>query len=59
MILHIADRDSSSWSMRGWLLLKLSGLDFQEKIHHFQDDKEAQRSAKHGANFRPLPKCLC
>ena len=30
--LTISSKNYSSWSLRGWLLLKLSGLDFVEKV---------------------------
>lgn len=42
MILHIADKDKSSWSLRGWLLLKLSGQPFAEVVHSFLPDREQQ-----------------
>jgi glutathione S-transferase len=31
-ILTISSKNYSSWSLRGWLLVKLSGLDFEEEI---------------------------
>jgi glutathione S-transferase len=31
-ILTISSKNYSSWSLRGWLLTKLSGLDFEEEI---------------------------
>src|SRR5712692_9930773 len=30
--LTISSKNYSSWSLRGWLLAKLSGLDFEEKL---------------------------
>ncbi|OMH83004.1 hypothetical protein AX774_g3492 [Zancudomyces culisetae] len=35
--LYIIDYKYSSWSMRGWLVLKLAGVDF--KLHHFLSNK--------------------
>ena len=32
-VLVIGDRTYSSWSLRGWLLMALSGLDFDEEMH--------------------------
>jgi glutathione S-transferase len=30
-ILSIASKNYGSWSLRGWLLCKMSGLDFEER----------------------------
>ncbi|MGA9199275.1 MAG: glutathione S-transferase N-terminal domain-containing protein, partial [Pseudolabrys sp.] len=30
--LTIASKNYGSWSLRGWLLCKLAGLDFEEKV---------------------------
>ena len=30
--LYIGNRNYSSWSLRGWLLARLSGLEFQEQV---------------------------
>lgn len=32
LTLHIGDRNLSSWSLRGWLVLKWSGLEFDEHL---------------------------
>jgi glutathione S-transferase len=32
-ILHIGDRNYSSWSLRGWLALRHAGIDFEEQLH--------------------------
>ena len=37
--LHISSRNYSSWSMRGWLLLKLSGLPFETEVVSADDPK--------------------
>lgn len=34
-ILHIANKNYSSWSLRPWLLMKELGIEFEEKIHPF------------------------
>jgi glutathione S-transferase len=36
-ILTISSRNYSSWSLRGWLLCKMSGIDFVEKIVPIDD----------------------
>ena len=45
MILHIADKKQSSWSLRPWLLLRMAGVPFDEQEHAFMEDKAAQRAA--------------
>jgi glutathione S-transferase len=32
-VLHIGDKNYSSWSMRPWLALKVGGIDFEERTH--------------------------
>ena len=32
-VLHIGDKNYSSWSMRPWLALKVGGVDFEERTH--------------------------
>jgi glutathione S-transferase len=32
-VLHIGDKNYSSWSMRPWLALKAGGVDFEERSH--------------------------
>ena len=32
-VLHIGDKNYSSWSMRPWLALKVGGIDFEERSH--------------------------
>jgi glutathione S-transferase len=36
-ILHIGDKAYSSWSLRGWLLLRAFGLPVAERLHHMDD----------------------
>ena len=31
-VLTISSKNYSSWSLRGWLLCKMAGLDFKEEI---------------------------
>ena len=40
--LSISSKNYSSWSLRGWLLVRFSGLDFREVIVS-PDDVEAKR----------------
>jgi len=35
--LHIANKNYSSWSLRPWVLLKVLGIAFNEKLHPFLD----------------------
>lgn len=35
--LHIANKNYSSWSLRPWLLLRVLGIPFDEKIHPFPE----------------------
>lgn len=36
-VLHIGDKPYSSWSLRGWLLLRAFGLPFRERLHPMYD----------------------
>jgi glutathione S-transferase len=36
MILYIANRNYSSWSLRPWLLLRMLGVDFEERLVPFE-----------------------
>ena len=40
-VLTISSKNYSSWSLRGWLLAKFSGLPFEEKLVP-PDDPEAR-----------------
>ena len=45
MKLHLTNRRYSSWSLRGWLAAKLSGLPFEEVfVDIYADDWEAVRT---------------
>lgn len=35
LVLHIANKNYSSWSLRPWLLMKAQGIPFEEKVHYF------------------------
>jgi glutathione S-transferase len=37
-VLHIANKNYSSWSLRPWVLLKTLGIPFEEKLHRFPYD---------------------
>ena len=51
MKLIIGNKAYSSWSMRGWLACRLSGLDFEEIVVPLYDDEWDQRRA--GDEFAP------
>ena len=34
-VLHIANKNYSSWSLRPWVLMKVTGIPFEEKNHRF------------------------
>lgn len=36
-ILHIANKNYSSWSLRPWVLMRALGMDFEEKLEPFMD----------------------
>lgn len=44
MLLHIADKAKSSWSLRPWLLMKVAGIGFEEREHAFLEDKAEQKA---------------
>lgn len=37
-ILHIANKNYSSWSLRPWVLMKTLGIPFEERLHRFPYD---------------------
>ena len=51
LTLHIGNKTYSSWSLRGWLAAKQSGLPFKEVVHPLYDDSWDER--KRGAVFSP------
>ena len=38
-VLHIGNKNYSSWSLRPWVLLKTLGIPFEEKLHPFPPDR--------------------
>jgi glutathione S-transferase len=52
--LHIGDKAYSSWSLRGWLLLRAFGLPFEERLHRMYDPAFAAYAAAHPAR-RSVP----
>ena len=45
-VLTISSRNYSSWSLRGWLLCRMAGLDFEEKVLS-SDDPSARAELLH------------
>lgn len=37
-ILHIANKNYSSWSLRPWMMLHMAGVAFEERLHPFNPD---------------------
>ena len=52
--LYIGNRRYSSWSMRGWLAVKLAGLDVEEVMIHFSPSRPDRGDH---ASFRPTAWC--
>ncbi len=48
--LYIGNRRYSSWSMRGWLAVKLAGLDVEEVLIHFSRPGPTEAIAKLSPN---------
>jgi len=40
--LTISSKNYSSWSLRGWLLCRMAGLDFEEKLVEIDDDQRQE-----------------
>ena len=38
-VLHIGNKNYSSWSLRPWVLMKTLGIPFEEKLHPFPPDR--------------------
>lgn len=38
-VLHIANKNYSSWSLRAWILMRETGIDFEERLHTFTPDE--------------------
>jgi len=52
--LHIGDKPYSSWSLRGWLLLRAFDLPFEERLHRMHDPAFDAYRASHPAR-RSVP----
>ena len=48
--LIIANKNYSSWSLRPWLLMKESGIEFEEELIQLGTDEFRQRTAEFSAN---------
>lgn len=54
-LLHIGDKPYSSWSLRGFLLLRAFGLPFEERLHRMDDPAfDAFRAAEAPARTVPM-----
>lgn len=51
-ILHIGNRNYSSWSLRGWLACKLAGIDFEARVIPLDQDGTAAAIAAVSPNRR-------
>ena len=47
-MLHIANKNYSSWSLRPWVLMRTLGIPFEERLTPFPT----------GSSFEPLPAVL-
>ena len=54
-ILTISSKNYSSWSLRGWLLCRMAGLDFVEEVVPPDDPANRAGSAAFAVDPRPLP----
>jgi glutathione S-transferase len=54
-ILHIANKNYSSWSLRPWALLRALEIPFQEEMHFFEDRSNAARFRQ----FSPSARVPC
>jgi glutathione S-transferase len=45
-VLHIGNKNYSSWSLRPWILMKVLGIPFQEELHRFVGDPFARSFPK-------------
>lgn len=44
-VLHLGNKATSSWSLRGWLACKLAGIAFREVMHNLDDGKAGIRQS--------------
>ncbi len=42
-VLHIANKNYSSWSLRPWVLMRTLGIAFEERVHPFPDAQSKSR----------------
>jgi glutathione S-transferase len=54
-ILHIANKNYSSWSLRPWALLRSLNIPFQEEMHFFEGRSDAERFRQ----FSPSARVPC
>jgi glutathione S-transferase len=54
-ILHIANKNYSSWSLRPWVLMKTLGIPFDEQLHPFNE----QNNWEHYRQFSPTGTVPC
>ena len=55
-VLHIGNKNYSSWSFRGWLAMRMTGAPFQEVLHHLGDPSSRKeiRAASPGGRVPSL-----
>ena len=60
LILHIANKNYSSWSLRPWVLMKHLNIEFQERMHLFAPS-DAEMASNYSAfrGFSPTGKVPC
>jgi glutathione S-transferase len=56
MILHIGNKNYSSWSLRPWLALKATGIPFREQLHQIEgeDSRKGIRALSPGGRVQFL-----
>ncbi len=60
LVLHIANKNYSSWSLRPWVLMKVLKVDFQEQMHFFAvSDAEMASNFADFRKFSPNGKVPC
>ncbi|MGJ3230344.1 MAG: glutathione S-transferase family protein [Oceanicaulis sp.] len=43
-VLHIANKNYSSWSLRPWIMLRMAGIAFEERLHPFNPDGSSREA---------------
>jgi glutathione S-transferase len=56
--LMISSKNYSSWSLRGWLLCRMAGLDFVEEVVPADDANRAELLPPAPAAARSAGKCI-